>query len=418
MGLDSLNNPFSNLFDIENQDIAELVIKETLRKDNCFIYKGSEIIGGFILINKTNVKTILKVSFYKSKVDNKYLPRLEFRKEDNKGNLTKSRGHDVIVKFSDGDEARAFWKAIHFLQGFKELVDLGDFHSKYQAISFDSYLVDFKSKGQAEKFKELYSLTENIKLSKLEIEELLFPQRRNTIHWFYAFLKDLQNNEGKKAFDSYRNKHSITENGEEAIWHHFFKNNDWIIGLNVDIKFIRDLLSKQRIGSANSKGVGSPEVDLLGISYFITLIELKTSKTKIFRSEKSSKSRANTWDFSNDFIEAYSQTLSQRSEISETKNIEDEDGIIIDTKKHRILDPKAVLIIGNRNDEFPHIRKTEYDVKTDCFERIRRDSRNIEIITFDELFERAFHIVFLEKLPENWYNINPEDFKKDILKVD
>lgn len=417
MGLDSLNNPFSNLFDIENQDIAELVIKETLKKDNCFIYKGSEIIGGFILINKPNVKTILKVSFYKSKVDNKYLPRLEFRKEDNKGNLTKSRGHDVIVKFSDGDEARAFWKAIHFLQGFKELVDLGDFHSKYQAISFDSYLVDFKSKGQAEKFKELYSLTENIKLSKLEIKELLFPQRRNTIHWFYAFLKDLQNNEGKKAFDSYRNKHSITENGEEAIWHHFFKNNDWIIGLNVDIKFIRDLLSKQRIGSANSKGVGSPEVDLLGISYFITLIELKTSKTKIFRSEKSSKSRANTWDFSNDFIEAYSQTLSQRSEISETKNIEDEDGIIIDTKKHRILDPKAVLIIGNRNEEFPHIRKTEYDVKTDCFERIRRDSRNIEIITFDELFERAFHIVFSEKLPENWYNINPEDFKMNILKV-
>ena len=417
MGLSSVTNPFSNLFDIENQDIDKLVIKETFNKDNCFIYQDSDIIGGFILVNKKNVKTILKVSFYKSTADNKYLPRLEFRKEDNKGNLTKSRGNDVIIPFSNGVEARAFWKAIHFLQGFKELVDLGDFHSKYQAISFDSYLVDFKSKGQAEKFKELYSLTENIKLSKLEIKELLFPQRRNTIHWFYAFLKDLQNNEGKKAFDSYRNKHSITENGEEAIWHHFFKINDWIIGLNVDIKFIRDLLSKQRIGNPNSKGVGSPEVDLLGISHFITLIELKTSKTKIFRSEKSSKSRANTWDFSNDFIEAYSQTLSQRSEISETKNIEDEDGIIIDTKKHRILDPKAVLIIGNRNEEFPHIRKTEYDVKTDCFERIRRDSRNIEIITFDELFERAFHIVFSEKLPENWYNINPEDFKMNILKV-
>ena len=147
------------------------------------------------------------------------------------------------------------------------------------------------------------------------------------------------------------------------------------------------------------------------------MIELKTSKTKIFSPAKSSKSRANTWDFSNNFIEAYSQILSQRSEISETKNIEDEDGIIIDTKKHRILDPKAVLIIGNRNEEFPHIRKTEYDVKTDCFERIRRDSRNIEIITFDELFERAFHIVFSEKLPENWYNINPEDFKMNILKV-
>src|SRR5690606_31670679 len=117
--------------------------------------------------------------------DNKYLPRLEFRKEDKKGELTKSRGHDVIIKFGDGDEARAFWKVIHFLQDFNDLVDLGDFHAKYQAISFGSYLVDFKTKKQAEKIQELSSLTENITLSKNEIKELLFPQRRNTIHWFY-----------------------------------------------------------------------------------------------------------------------------------------------------------------------------------------------------------------------------------------
>ncbi len=412
------SNPFSNLFDIDIQDINKLVIKETYNKDNCFIYKGSDIIGGFILINKPKVKTILKVSFYKSKSDNKYIPRLEFRKEDINGNLTKSRGHDVIIKFSEGDEARAFWKVIHFLHDFKDLVDLGDFHVKYQAISFDSYLVEFKTKKQVEKMQELSSLTENIKLSKDEIKELLFPQRRNTIHWFYAFLKDLQNNQGIKAFDSYKNKHSIGENGEEAIWHHFLKNNEWIIGLNVDIKFIRDLLSKQKVGNANSKGVGNPEVDLIGISYFTTLIELKTSKTEIFKKEKTSKSRANTWDFSNNFIEAYSQTLSQRSEITANKDIVDENGEIIDTKRNRILDPKAVLIIGNRNKEFPHIRKTENDVKTDCFERIRRDSRNVEIITYDELFERAFHIVFTEKLPKNWYNLEPDEFKKTVLKVD
>lgn len=412
------SKPFSYLFDIDSQDIGKLVIKETFNKDNCFIYKESDIIGGFILINKPNVKTILKVSFYKSKSDNKYLPRLEFRKEDKNGNLTKSRGHDVIIKFGDGDEARAFWKVIHFLHDFKDLVDLGDFHAKYQTISSDSYRVYFNTKEQAEKLQELSSLIRDSKLSKNEIKKLLFPQRRNTIHWFYAFLKDLHNNKEIKAFNSYRKKHLIRENGEEVIWHHFLKHNDWIIGLNVDIKFIRDLLSKQRVGNPNSKGLGSPEVDLLGISYFTTLIELKTSKTQIFSTVKTTKSRANTWDFSSNFIEAYSQTLSQRSEISETKNIVDEDGIIIDTKRHRILDPKAILIIGNRNEEFPHTRNTENDIKTDCFERIRRDSRNVEIMTFDELFERAFHIVFTEKLPKNWYEIEPEEFKKSILKVD
>lgn len=412
-----LNNPFSNLFDLTSQNTDNLIIKETYKKDNCFIYDGADIIGGFILVNKSKVKTILKIKFYKSTADKKYIPRLEFRKENNSGEITKSKGHDVIIPFSKGEEAKTFWQAIHFLQGFKNLVDLDDFHSKYQAVSFNSYLVDFKSKEQAEKLEELYSLSKNIKLSSNEIKELLFPQRRNTIHWFYALLKDLHNNQGAKAFDSYKNKNSLTEKGEEVVWHHFLKSNDWIIGLNVDIKFIRDLISKQKVGNPNSKGVGSPEVDLLGISYFTTLIELKTSKTKIFSHKKLNKSRANTWDFSNDFIEAYSQTLSQRTELSEDKRIVNDDGRIIDTKINRILDPKGILIIGNRNIEFPHDRLQENEIKTDCFERIRRDIRNIEIITYDELFERAFHMVFLEKLPVDWYEIEPSEFKAKVLKV-
>jgi hypothetical protein len=410
------NNPFSNLFDIESNDIERLVIKENYNKENCFIYDGGIIIGGFIIIKKKKVQTILKVSFYKSKIDNKYIPRLEFRKEDTNGDITKSRGKDVIIKFSDGEEARAFWKVIHFLQGFKDLVDLGDFHSKYQAVSFDSYLVDFKNKAQAEKLKELSSLTETVKLTNAEIKELLLPQRRNSVHWLYAFLKDLSK-DGITAFDAYRKINNINENGDEAIWHHFLKNNEWIIGLNVDIKFIRDLLAKQKVGNENSKGSGSPEVDLLGISYFTTLIELKTSKTKIFKPNKTTKSRANTWDFSEDFIEAYSQVLAQRSEISEEKNIINDDGVILDTKLNRILDPKAILIIGCRNEEFPHLRKTMNDIKTDCFERIRRDSRNIEIITYDELFERAFHIVYPNKLPKDWYDLSSDNFKMNVLKI-
>lgn len=413
----NINNPFSNLFDINERDIDTLVIKENYSRDNCFVYDNENIIGGFILIKKKNATTILRVSFYRSKQDGKYLPRLEFRKETDNGEASKSKGNDVIIRFSDGDEARAFWKVIHFLQGFKEFVDLGDFHSKYQAVSFDSYLVDFKTKVQAEKVKELTALSESIRLSKQEIKELLLPHRRDAIHWFYAFLKDLGNKDGIKAFESYRKKHSIKEQGEEAIWHHFLKSNDWIIGLNIDIKFIRDLLSKQKVGYEDSKGVGSPEVDLLGISYFTTLIELKTSRTKIFKEKKSTKSRANTWDFSEDFIEAYSQTLSQRSEITEYKDIKDENGNLIDTKKYRILDPKAVLIIGNRNEEFPHIRNSEFDMKTDCFERMRRDSRNIEIVTYDELFERAFHIVFPDKLPKDWFDLDTEFFKSNVLKV-
>lgn len=409
-------NPFSNEFNIVTQDISQLIVKENNNKDNCFIQSGSTIYGGFIIIDKPTVKTICNVSFHKSKVDQKYLPRLEFRKVDKNASVKQSKGSDVIINFGDGEDARSLWKFIHFLQGFKELVDMGDFHSKYQAVSFDNYLVEFKTKIHADRIKELTSLTETTKLSNEEIKNLLFPQRRNCIHWFYAFLKDLSKNQ-VTAFNAYRTKHNITENGEEAIWHHFLKVNDWIIGLNVDVKFIRDLFSEQKVGAEDTKGKGSPTVDFLGISYFTTLIELKTSKTLVFKSDKSSKSRSNTWDFSNDFIEAYSQTLAQRTELNDDKKIVNGKGDIIDTQKHRILDPKSVLIIGNRNSEFPHIRKSELNIKSDCFERFRRDNRNVEIITFDELFERAFHIVYSDKLPNDWYNIEAGKFMKEVLKV-
>jgi hypothetical protein len=283
-------------------------------------------------------------------------------------------------------------------------------------VSFEKYYVEFQSKDQAERANELISLAGKTKLNNNQIKELLFPQRRNRIHWFYALLKGMSKN-NVTAFDDYKKKHKILESGEEPVWHHFLKNNEWIIGLNVDIKFIRDLLSEQKVGQEDSKGVGSPTVDFLGISYFTVLIELKTSSTRLFKAEKTSKSRSNTWDFSGDFIEAYSQTLAQRTELNSDKKIVDSNGIVIDTHKHRILDPKSVLIIGNRNVEFPHVRQNDLNVKTDCFERFRRDNRNVEIITFDELFERAFHIVYSDKLPLDWYNIPEDKFITETLKV-
>ena len=132
---------------------------------------------------------------------------------------------------------------------------------------------------------------------------------------------------------------------------------------------------------------------------------------------KTSNSRSNTWDFSTEFIEAYSQALAQRTEISSDKDFIDENKNILDTKKYRILDPKSILIIGNRNIEFPHDRNLENEYKTDCFERLRRDIRNLDIITYDELFERAFHIVLNTKLPDDWFTINESTFIKDILKL-
>ncbi|MEZ5002534.1 MAG: DUF4263 domain-containing protein [Chitinophagales bacterium] len=271
--------------------------------------------------------------------------------------------------------------------------------------------MSLKEKKKAKQVSEIAELVQKADLSNDDIKEIINNQRKKAIKGFYYFLKRIKIN-SKSPFEYYKTKNKIKENGEEAVWHHFLKENDWIIGLNVDLKFIREILPEQKIGDEDSKGKGSSKTDFLGLSYFTTLIELKTSKTLVFKSVKSSKARTNTFDFSSDFIEAYSQTLAQKSDLSinDKKKIIDTNNIEIDRVTIRTIDPKCILIIGCRNAEFPHDKDAEHSIKTDCFERLRRDIRNISIITFDELFERAYHIVYTNKLPQDWYFKNTDEF--------
>ena len=178
------------------------------------------------------------------------------------------------------------------------------------------------------------------------------------------------------------------------------------MGLNVDIKFIREFYSEQKVGIENSKGRLSPKSDLLGLSDYTTLIELKHSNTKIFKENKSSKSRTNTWDFTEDFIEGISQCLGQKISFDKSYNLKEfvsEGDIRLDKTKHKTIDPKTIFIIGNRKIEFPHDDKNEHIIKSETFERFRRNIRNIDIITFDELFERAYHLVYSQKINPDWF---------------
>jgi hypothetical protein len=56
----------------------------------------------------------------------------------------------------------------------------------------------------------------------------------------------------------------------------------------------------------------------------------------------------------------------------------------------RSFDPKVILIIGcwdqvEQSNDTPGVKS----IKRKTFELFRRDSRNVEIITYDELYERA-----------------------------
>jgi len=398
---------FDNTFNLVTGDISKIEIKENYSHDNCLIrdkISHSTYYKTFILDENSKTKIVCEVAFYPSSVTSKYLPRLTFKKIDNQG-LQKEieTKKDINIAFSKSEQALVFWKLIGFLNSFKDIVDTGEFDVSFGVYSKNKFIAEFETQTEKQKVEDIRTLINKSDIKETDIRSILFEKRKHNLKAFLFLLKNMAF-QGKTSIDHYREKFSV-QPGDEAIWHHFLKSNDWILGLNVDIKFIREFYDEQKVGTENSKGIGSPKGDLLGVSDFTTLIELKHSETKIFKTVKS-KGRANTWDFTSDFIEGVSQCLGQKFALDKsykTKDFVNDQGKMLDKIQTLTIDPKTVFIIGNRKLEFPHTLESDNHTKSQTFELFRRNNRNIDIVTFDELFERAYHTVYGDIIKQDWY---------------
>ena len=413
MGLET-NTSFDNQFDLIERDLAEIEIKETKAKDKCIIWDladSEKAYNSFLISQNTQSKTICDIAFHKSSQTRKYLPRLSFKRLAKNGDIQSTRSKDkVTIKFENSADAIRFWRLIGFLYNYKDLVDIGEFENTFQVISKDAYVLEFTDKNELEKIQDLKELVGISDLSYNQLKTLTFENRKKNLRAFYYLLKDIR--ESRKV---YQEKYTI-QNGEEHIWHHFLQNNDWILGLNADLRFITDFLDEQKVGKENSKGSESPQVDLFGISEFTTLIELKHSSANIFKATKA-KGRANTWDFTSDFIEGISQCLGQKNELErsfDSKVFVGADNKRLSKDQIETIDPKSLLLIGNKKREFPINEQDNTNIlKNNTLERFRRNNRNIDVLSFDELFERAYHIVFSKKLEKNWYWTKEENLFRE-----
>ncbi|SER09736.1 Shedu anti-phage system protein SduA domain-containing protein [Neolewinella agarilytica] len=415
MILQNLTTSFDNEFDFINRDLSEIEIRETHAKDKCVVWDISDpqkSYNCFLLAKNTQSKIICDLTFHKSSTSKKYLPRPVFKRVSLDGNIKNTRSKDkVIVDLSNSNDAIIFWKFISFIKKYKEIVDLDDLESTFKVIAKDSYFIEFDTKTEKEKAKDIIELVRKSDLKSSDIRSIAFESRKKDLKIFYLLLKNKTLSNGKKSIDHYRSKYSI-QPGEEAIWHHFLKNHDWILGLNLDLVFIKEFLDEQSVGNPNSSGSGNPKVDLLGMSHFTTLVELKHANTNIFK-KSVSKGRANTWDFTSDFIEGISQCLGQVEEVTKSfdgKQYVDGDGVILDKRFIHNIDPQSIFIIGCRCREFPmYDADNDNLVKYKVFQRFRRNNRIVDVLTFDELFERSYYSVFDKRLEFRWWEMDEKD---------
>ena len=175
----------------------------------------------------------------------------------------------------------------------------------------------------------------------------------------------------------------------ETDWQSFFEAQSWVFGYGLDYRIMRPFDREMVVGTAGTDNRNKPTVDfLMTFTDYTVLVEIKKPTTPIF--QKRTSGRAGTWRFSSDFMDAISQVLEQKAEwlsAAQSSNHFDKSG----TRRleARTRDAKTILVIGNRAefDQSGNARAAE--VQRDTFELFRRNTRNLEIMTFDELFDRA-----------------------------
>jgi Domain of unknown function (DUF4263) len=193
----------------------------------------------------------------------------------------------------------------------------------------------------------------------------------------------------RQALEDFEKRLSGNEN--ERSWQDFFEANPWIFGHGLNYVFLDGLdrkLEKSTTGSTFDRS--GKRTDALmrtraEVSQFV-LVELKKSSTELLIRDPY---RSGCWGISTEVSSAVTQIQKTAYEFSRDRfrqHLRDGDGNDTGEVVYSI-EPRSYLVVGNLGQLIGN------DDKITCFELFRRNIRAPEILTFDELHQRARCIV-------------------------
>ncbi|MFE3753559.1 Shedu immune nuclease family protein [Nocardia tengchongensis] len=191
----------------------------------------------------------------------------------------------------------------------------------------------------------------------------------------------------------------LSISGEEGVWQHFFEQNPWIFGVSLSGQLLTSWSEKklEQVVSGHSLSGPGKRVDALlrtsGRISSLVFAEIKTPNTELLMKKPY---RSGCWAPSHELAGAVAQVQGTVhlavKEIGEKLDKKDEDGSNIPGEVAYLLRPRSYLIVGN----LASLRGKGDGVHEDrfrSFELFRRNLSEPEVVTFDELLERAKWIV-------------------------
>jgi len=223
------------------------------------------------------------------------------------------------------------------------------------------------------------------------IKSMTEDQRNRLLHSLQESLSDEEINillGRKQGLEEYE-KHMRLRDWSEAQWQDFFEREQWVFGYGLDYRVMRQFDREMTVGGGGADNKDKPVIDfLMSFTDYTVLVEIKKPDTPLFKASRGG--RAGTWEFSPEFMSAVSQVIEQKAEwltFAQTREHYDKSGAQVLTARTR--NAKSILVIGSREEFARSGNVREANVMRDTFELFRREIRSIDILTFDELLERA-----------------------------
>ncbi|MGV9248749.1 Shedu anti-phage system protein SduA domain-containing protein [Streptomyces sp. NPDC003710] len=379
-------------FDVTTQDFSDLEIRG---QGLPYFYdtRRSRLITDFLLDDRPRVATLCNVTLVNK--DGVLSPRIKLWKKD-KTKVAKTAAMEAIpgteapqmvkalVDTSDAHES--FWKVIRFLQSCVGL-DIPE-SSLRLVVGDEAELARLLADQDRTTLLEAVRTAVGGALTEEDIR--LISNRKAQLQRFRSLLND------PEFFEQERGQVA----GPEAVWQGFFEENPWIFGYGLTLVACGPIdegkLERITTGANIFAGAGKRSDAVMRSRGFISSLlfcEIKTHLTSLLASAPYRV--PDVYQVSKDVVGAVAQVQKTAYKAQQLvsgqlhRHFRDDGaptGIEVSTVR-----PRQVLVIGSLSELTDG--GAANPEKITSFEQYRRSIQDVEVITFDELYERACFIV-------------------------
>lgn len=189
-----------------------------------------------------------------------------------------------------------------------------------------------------------------------------------------------------EALKQFRGAIDDTSKSEEW-WQTYFSKNKWIFGYGLNYQFTRSLQEQPNYGGVSVAGLGGQRGDYLEKTAaevsFTVLVEIKKPSSKLLKTEY----RNGAWSPSDELAGGITQLQVNSLMWEKEGSVAETNKDIVENQHNTFtVRPRSILVIGRTNS-----LENRNQIKS--FEILRRNLKSPEVVTFDELLERAKYIV-------------------------